>query len=242
MAKVTAYHRPASLDEALATLQAPGTPKVVLAGGTVVNADLDPAPIEVVDLQALGLDGVVEDAGRVRVGATTTLAAFAADGRVPPLLTDLARREAPSTLRAMGTIGGLVAHADPESELLAGLLAHDAEVTVVSSAGSVVRPLAEVLAAGPGEGIITSVSFEPDGVTSHARTARTPGDRAIVAAVARKGDDGEVRLAMNGVAPVPVLIDDVAALDPPDDFRGSAEYRRRLATVLAGRARAEVEQ
>ena len=51
---VTAYHRPASLEEALDLLSSPQ--RVALGGGTTLNADREPSDLEAVDLQALGLD------------------------------------------------------------------------------------------------------------------------------------------------------------------------------------------
>jgi CO/xanthine dehydrogenase FAD-binding subunit len=217
-----------------------GTPRVVLAGGTVVNADPGFDPVEVVDLQSLGLDGIAAEGGRIRIGATTTLQTFADSPHVSNELADLARREAPSTLRTLGTIGGLIAQADGESELLAALLTYEAVVTIVGESGSADRDLAEALKAGPGGGIISKVSIETGGTAASARTGRTPGDRPIVAAFARRAGDGAIRLAISGVASVPVLVDDVAALDPPGDFRGSPEYRRHLAAVLAARVIGEV--
>lgn len=66
-------------------------------------------------------------------------------------------------------------------------------------------------------------------------------DRPIVAAVAHRGPDA-VRVAVCGVAPHPVLVDPsaIADLEPPSDFRGSAGYRRTLASVLVGRVLADV--
>ena len=221
MPRVTAYHRPVSIEEAAAILAEPGTPKVIVGGGTAVNAGLDREPVEVVDLQALGLDAIGVEGGRMTIGATVTLQAFADHAATPPVLADLATREAPSTLRAAGTIGGLVATADPESELFAGLLVHDMAVDT-----------------GPGE-IITSVSIATGGTSAVARTVRTPGDRPIVAAVARR-DDVTAQVAVTGVAATPILVDDVAELDPPGDFRGSPGYRTHLARVLVARAREEV--
>ncbi len=84
--------------------------------------------------------------------------------------------------------------------------------------------------------LISSVTVDPRGVTATARTGRTRADRAIVSAAARRTPAGRVRLALSGVAATPVLVDDLEDLDPPGDFRGSAEYRRALARVLAARA------
>ena len=59
-------------------------------------------------------------------------------------------------------------------------------------------------------------------------------DRAIVAAFGRATADARW-LALAGVAPTPLLVHVGQALDPPGDFRGSAEYRRALAETLLGR-------
>lgn len=239
MAKVTAYHRPESMADALALLgDAPR--RVVLAGGTIVNADRGAEPIEVVDLQALGLSGITERDDRLAVGAMTTLQDVAGDERVPGVLRTLARRELPSTLRVSGTIGGLVASRDPESELLAGLLAYEAAVGIEADGGAATRPLGDVLEEGVGAGIITSITLETGGVAAAARTGRTPADVGIVAAVGRRAPDGAVRLAMSGVADTPVVVTDVDALAPPGDFRGSTAYRRHLAGVLAARVLEEL--
>jgi CO/xanthine dehydrogenase FAD-binding subunit len=47
---------------------------------------------------------------------------------------------------------------------------------------------------------------------------------------------------MTGVFTRPVVVDpaQIASLDPPSDFRGSADYRKALAEVLAGRVLATV--
>ena len=240
MAHVIGYHRPSSLDEAWSLLTAPGTKRVILGGGTTVNAATDPDPVEVVDLQALGINTIDTADGRVVVGATATLADFAASNHVPGPLAELARREAPNTLRAVATVGGLLAVGDPESELLAGLLVHDASVAILDAEGTRDRTLSDVLGLGLGGGIITGLTFDPTGATAATGIGRTPGDRPIVAAVARKTESGEVRVAMCGVAMTPVLIEAVADLDPPADFRGSSGYRRHLAETLLERVRKEV--
>jgi CO/xanthine dehydrogenase FAD-binding subunit len=245
MANISAYLRPATLDDALASLSRPDA--VVLGGGTGVNtADTSPEPVVVVDLQALHLNGIGHDGeDGLLIGATTTLQQLADDASVPDVIRATARREEPSTLRTLATVGGLVATADPSSELLAALLVHGAEVGLVGRDGGHSIGLAALLAdAGPlGGRIIAAVRVEAGGVTAVARAGRTRTDRAIVAAVARRTADGKRRLALTGVAATPVLVapeDPASGLDPPGDFRGSAGYRRVLAAVLAQRALAEV--
>ena len=52
---ITAYHRPQTLDEALALLARPNV--IPLGGGTLLSHPT-PDSVEAVDLQALGLDTV----------------------------------------------------------------------------------------------------------------------------------------------------------------------------------------
>lgn len=235
MATVRAYHRPATVDEALELLARPRA--IPLGGGTKVNAT-PTAPVEVVDLQSLGLQGVERTEHGVAIGAMTRLQDVADSDLVPRAVRDAARRESPSTIRAAATLGGCVATADAASELLAALLVHDATVAIGRRDGRHTFALAAVLAdIGLLRGaIITAVTVRAGGVSAWARTARTGADRAIVAAVARRADDGRVVVAVTGVAHSPILVPDVGLLDPPSDFRGSSEYRRRLAAVLVARA------
>jgi probable selenate reductase FAD-binding subunit len=246
MGTVSAYWRPATVEGALALAQRRGA--VTVGGGTSVNAAPPCAQVEIIDLQALGLDRIESAPVGVSVGATATLQQIADDMAVPAAVRDAARREAPSTLRAAATIGGCVATGHWESEFLATLLACDAKVTLAQSRGTQElgldvlladrRPLQRV--------IITRVCIAGDGMTAAARTGRTPADRPIVCAVARRAAGG-VRLALSGVAARPVLNStalirsgpDGAAwaekLDPPGDFRGSSAYRRALAVTLTRR-------
>jgi CO/xanthine dehydrogenase FAD-binding subunit len=230
MARISAYHRPSTIDEAVALLATHD--RVPLGGGTVVVPGR--AAVEVVDLQALGLDAVTTDGDRLRLGATATLQAVVDSPATPALLADLARRETTSLLRNQATVGGTVAAPSPDSLLLAGLLVHEAEV---ERHGAASAALAAALADGPG-GLVTAVTAALGGTGHVAVTGRTPGDDPIVGAVGRRTPDGRLLLALTGVAATPVLVDPddpTAALDPPGDFRGDADYRRHLAGVLAAR-------
>jgi CO/xanthine dehydrogenase FAD-binding subunit len=92
--------------------------------------------------------------------------------------------------------------------------------------------------------LVTAVAFQTGGRGAAERVARTPADDPIVAAVARVGDDGEVRLALCGVGNRPVLLfpSDLDTLAPPGDFRGSAAYRREMAALLTRRVLAALEE
>jgi CO/xanthine dehydrogenase FAD-binding subunit len=259
MAIISAYRRPATMEAALACLGRPGA--VPIGGGTKLNAAATVGPVEVVDLQALGLGRIDRLNGRMAViGATVTLSELAASHFVPDVIRDAARREQPSTLRAQATVGGCVATGDAESELLAALLAYGAVLRIAGPGGVSDVTLQQLLAElpPPAGGIITAVTISTAGRSSAARTGRTRADRPIVAAVARVTADGRRRVALTGVAATPVLIDagldgadqhdgadqadspdwtnDVGRLEPPGDFRGSREYRRALAAILTARA------
>ena len=231
--RIVHYHRPASIGDAIALLADPA--RIAYAGGTTIHHTTGGDPVEVVDLQALDLATIHVHHGSVRVGATTTLQTLVDHDALPSAVRDGARAELPSTLRSLATIGGTIGAARSDSLLLAALLVHDAEVEFADGR---VTALPDVLAPDSGgNSLIVSVEFADDGSTATASTGRTPADTPIVAASARVGHGG-LRLALCGVADVPVLVDpaEVASLDPPSDFRGSSSYRRELAVVLAHRA------
>jgi len=239
---ITQYHRPLTLDDAIALIARPHA--VVLAGGTTINAAPDRAASTAVDLQGLDLAGIDVEGDGVRIGATTRLQDLVDSALIPTVLRDLARREAPSTIRTMATIGGTIGTADPESELLAGLLAFRARVTLARAGSPTGHSLDDILGdAGLLNGsIITAVTIPTSGRAAADRVGRTPMDRPIVMAVAYEDGSG-VRLAMTGVASLPLVVDPdhIGDLDPPPDFRGTAAYRTSLAEVLASRVLAAID-
>lgn len=238
MANVLNYHRPTTLHAALALLQR-SQPTQVLGGGSHLVPSLTGDPTDVVDLQSLGLRGIGEDGAMLTVGSMSTFADLGACVQLPAGVRDLALREAPSTLRTLATVGGLVASGDADSELLAAFLVMSATVTVVGADGRRSAPLAEVLVSGVANGeIIVAVTLDPSMTVISARTVRTGMDRAIVAVVGARTPDGTLRLAVTGAASTPVMMTDPTVLKPSSDFRGSAEYRLRLAAVLGARVRA----
>jgi len=240
MTRISAYWRPSSIEEALTYLGRPGA--MVIGGGTRLHALSGAELLEVVDLQDLGL-AAIERLGpdAMVIGAMATLQELAESNDVPAAIREAAKHELPSTLRAQATVGGCIAGADRESELLATLLAHDAAVHLAEDEQVEELTLEALLPRMPlGAGrIITAVTIDTRGTTAVARSARTHADRAIVSAVARVVD-GERRLALSGVADTPVLVDQAGGLEPFSDYRGSAEYRRNLAEVLVSRVMKEI--
>ena len=236
MSKVKTYYRPESVDEVLGLLQRPST--TLLAGGTQLIANLD-EPIDVIDLQAVGLNHIKVEADTITIGAMVRLQAMVEHDEIPELVRQMTLREGANTFRHVGTLGGVVATADPESELYAALLVHEAVVTVLTRAGEGRVPLAEFELEE--KGLITAVTIQRHGQSASDRVARTPADRPIVAVVGRRVGDG-VLLAVCGVAKRPIFInaDEIDALVPPADFRGSSGYRREMTAVLVRRVLAEL--
>ena len=237
MHQLVGYHRPTSIADAVGLLERPN--RMALAGGTTIFHDGGGNPVELVDLQSLGLSGISATGSHVEIGATATLQALVDSDLVPNLIRNAAKADQPSTLRGLATVGGSVGAADGESVLVAALLVHEATV-VFADERSVA--LEEVLADGlsPGD-LIVRFSVVPGGATAMAATGRTPRDVPIVAAAGRVGPHG-TRLALCGVGPVPQLVTEVSLgqLDPPGDFRGTAAYRMHLAEVLTARVLGEL--
>ncbi|MGI9611063.1 MAG: FAD binding domain-containing protein, partial [Acidimicrobiia bacterium] len=83
MYQLIGYHRPSSVDEVMGLLD--GT-RIVLAGGTTIRHDGGAQPVEVVDLQDLGLDSVNLEGERLEIGPMVTLQSLVDDDRVPKLI------------------------------------------------------------------------------------------------------------------------------------------------------------
>lgn len=249
MPKLKAYHRPSTIDEVLQLLARSGINTALIGGGTYLTAHMPETVDEVVDLQAVpGLNRVSYNGNQLSLGAMVCLQTIVDDAQAPDLLRQAAKLEGPNTLRHAATVGGTVAIPNKESEFLAALLVFEAEVHVQSTNGPKKVPLTNFFQDIPtalGGGLITAVSLTTSGKTASARVARTPADRPIVAALARRDDKGQIRLALCGVANTPILVDPnnvKAAVNPPNDFRGSKEYRRQMAATLSKRVLNELSE
>ena len=142
---VSSYFLPRSVPEALGLLERHGPELLVMAGGTVamplINDGLS-MPDLVMGLRHAGLDRIEHVDGALRVGATTTLTRLLAESRVT-MLEEAARNTASPTIRNMGTVGGNLFTPPPGGDVAVALLALDASVTLASSRGERVLPLAD---------------------------------------------------------------------------------------------------
>jgi CO/xanthine dehydrogenase FAD-binding subunit len=243
MATLQNYYQPDTLAGALELLSRTDLRLAPLGGGTQLIGALETGAVRnldgVVDLRKLNLDAIRVEGGVLHIGATATLAAIAAHpvagSLADGLLARAAQGEGPVNLRNMATAGGVVAAAEADSEFYAALLALDASVVLVAPGGTRTVALAELAHV---DGLITEIQLPLAAQRGAlARVARTPADRPIVAALAVRGE-ADVRVVLCGVAARPMPAG--APLNPPDDFKGSAAYRRAMAEVLAERVRATV--
>lgn len=212
---------------------------MLLAGGTSLNTSRFAQPTEVVDLQATGCDQIASEGATLEIGATVRLTDLIAHPSVPEMVRETARREGRNTLRNAATVGGTIATANAESELLAGLLVFEGLVKVARPGGAEESiSLPDMLADSSklAGSVIVAIRIETGGAAAAERTGRTPADTSIVAVVGRRSRRG-LRLALTGMAATPILVrpEEIAGLDPPGDFRGSPGYRRHLATTLIHR-------
>jgi len=246
--------RPTSIDEAVRALVAGGDDARPLAGGhsllPLMRLRLA-APSMLVDLSGIeGLSYIREDGGTIAIGALTRHVDIERSDLLAArcrLLAETAALIGDPQVRNRGTIGGSLAQADPHGDLPATILALGAELVATGPDGTRTIPAGEFFvdymttALAHGE-LLTEIRVAAlDGAGSaYEKFTRRAQDWAVVgcAAIVR---DGTETVAWTGVGPTPVRAEGdwqaaAGALDPPADLSGSAEYKRHLAKVLAGRA------
>jgi len=156
------YHRAQSAADAVALLAENSDAKILAGGQSLVplmNLRLA-RPAVLVDINPVReLDYVaVDEDGTTRLGCLCRHARLETDPLLrQPLLQQAAGCVAHPQVRARGTLGGSLAHADPASELPAALVALDATVVVAGPGGrSRVIPLRDLAT-----GFLTT-TLEPD--------------------------------------------------------------------------------
>lgn len=238
---ITAYHRPKTLDEALALLFQPNT--VPLGGGTLLSQPTTDS-VHAVDLQLLGLDSLRVNGNSLELGATLTLQSLLESEYCPSALKSALKLEAPLNIRNSATVAGALVSCDGRSTLGTILLALDAKITVISDQSSVISA-GEFLPLRP-RGLITLISIPLNVKLAFEYVSRTPADKPIVCVALAQWNSGRTRLAVGGYGKSPMLAMDGTASDDvstaarnafheaTDDY-GSAEYRMDVASTLAKR-------
>jgi CO/xanthine dehydrogenase FAD-binding subunit len=245
---ITKYHRPQTLDEALALLSQPNT--FPLGGGTLLSHRQSES-IEVIDLQALGLNSIKKNGNNLEIGATATLQGLLEDSNCPDAMKSALKLEAPLNLRNSATLAGTIVSCDGRSTFVCALLALDAKLDIrYSKVESRVSNIGDYLPLRP-RGLIASISIPLNVKFAFDYVSRTPSDKPIVCVALAQWNSGRTRLAVGGYGKAPMLAMDGTeaegveaaarnAFHEASDDWGSAEYRMDIAATLAKRCLSEV--
>lgn len=256
-----AYHKPASIADAVKILAADPDARAISGGMTLLPAlklRLN-RPTAVVDLSAIAeLRGVKREGDKLVIGALTKHYQVATSPEVQaaiPALAAMAASIGDTQVRNRGTMGGSVANNDPSADYPAAMLALGA--TIVTDRRSIPADdfftgmFATALDVGE---LVTALHIPIPEKAGYAKM-RNPASRyAMAGAFVARGPSG-VRVAVNGAgangayreaAMEAALSADWSAasvgavtIDPElmnGDIHGSAEYRAHLVTVMAKRA------
>ena len=214
------YTAPSTLEEVIATLVERGDEAKVLAGGQSLVPLMKlrfAMPGVLVDLNRVpGLDVVEEREGELRIGALvrhkTCEKSELLRGRYR-VLGDAAPQISDPLVRNRGTVGGSLAHADPQGDWGAVMLAARASVVAEGPNGQRSIPVDELLdgpfttTLAPDE-VITEVRVPDPGPRAsgtYLKLERKVGDYATAAVAIQvtldNGNVGEVGIALTGVGP-----------------------------------------
>ena len=220
------YRAPRGLDEALAVLREHGEDARVVAGGTALVTMMRQHLVRPGCLVSLrdvqGLNRIEATNGALRLGALVTHREAEVSPLVRerlPVLAETFRRVATVRIRHMATIGGALAHADPNQDPPVTLLALGARVEIRGARGHRELPVGEFFrdyyetALEPGE-LVTAVTVPllpvASGATFLKFLPRTADDYATVAvaAIVTLEPDGErcreARIALGSVGVTPL--------------------------------------
>lgn len=245
---ITAYHRPKTLEEALALLTQPN--RTPLGGGTLLSKRTTDS-LEAVDLQAIGLSTVKMSGSNLEIGATVTLQQLLETESCPETMKSALKLEAPLNLRNAATVAGTIVSCDGRSTFVSMLLALDAKLQQTKLENSKIESrtsnIGDLLPLRDLQGwLITTITIPLSTKLAFDYVSRTPADKPIVCATLAQWNSGRTRLALGGYGKSPLLAMDGteaegleaaarnAFHEAADEF-GSAEYRMDVAATLVKR-------
>ena len=261
------YARASSVDEASKLLKKYGEDAKVLAGGhsliPLMRLRLA-QPKALVDINGIKeLDHIKADGSKLRIGALTrhyTIQHSSVVREKLPLLAFVAGEIGDNQVRNMGTMGGVIAHADSAGDYPTIALMLDAEIVTNQRTIAAKDFFQDIFTTplGPDE-IVTEVVFPvANGPHKYIKFRRRLFDWAIVGAAAQKMN-GDWRIGLTNVGATPVRAKAVEealkkgakpeeaaehasdGLEPSGDLRASPEYKKHLARVLTKRAIQQAE-
>jgi carbon-monoxide dehydrogenase medium subunit len=261
------YARASSVEEATKLLNKYGEDAKVLAGGhsliPLMRLRLA-QPKALVDINGIkDLDHIKESGSKLHVGALTRHVAIQNSAVVKqklPILAEVAGEVGDNQVRNMGTIGGVMAHADAAGDYPTIALMLDAEIVTNQRTIAAKDFFKDIFTTplAPDEIVIEVVFPVADGPHKYIKFRRRLFDWAIVGAAAQKMNGGW-RIGLTNVGPTPVRASAVEkalhdgakpeeaaqhasdGLNPSGDLRASPEYKKHLARVLTKRAIEQAE-
>ena len=224
------YHRPGSLDEAIALLARHGDEAKILSGGMSLLPALKlrlGTFAHLVDIGRIpGLEYIKVEGGVLRIGAMTRQATLERSAEVRerlPMLADAVPLIADPLVRNRGTIGGNLANGDPGNDEPAIMLALGATFVVRGSKGE--RPIAAnqfyrdlYTTALTQDEILTEVRVPlppPRSGGAYVKLKRKTGDFATAAAAVQitldaSGNVEKAAIALTNAGPTPVAASEAA--------------------------------
>ena len=210
-----AFHRPDSLDAAIALARGHGEAARYLAGGTDLIIPINRrrlAPQHLISLAGLGLDRIVETESEWVIGAMATHDAVVTHPGFREHLVALTEASAViggRQVRNIATVGGNIVNASPAADLVPVLLTLDATVELSGSAGTRALPLVRFLVERgrtdrlPDE-ILTAIRFDkpPAGsATAFLKAGRRKAmEISVICVAAHMVRGGKVRIAVGAAA------------------------------------------
>jgi carbon-monoxide dehydrogenase medium subunit len=258
----TTYHRPSSVDEAVA-LFGKGSESKYLAGGHTLIPVMKQrlaAPSDVIDLGKIKeLIGTEVSGDTLTVKAATTYFDILQSADVKksiPAITYLTSVLGDPAVRYRGTIGGSIANNDPAADFPAALMALGATVKTNKRAIAADDFFKGLFTTALEDGeIITQIAFPIPAKAGYAKMRHPASRFALTGVFVAKTKSGDVRVAatgasQNGVMRVPSIeaalkanwsagaLDNltISADEMLSDIHGSSTYRANLVKVMAQRA------
>jgi carbon-monoxide dehydrogenase medium subunit len=210
------YFLPQSVNEATQLLAKHGPFMLVMAGGTIAMPLINEGisfPQKVMGLRRAGLSYISKPNGKITIGAMSTLTQML-DLKEIPILQEAAHQVGGWAIRNMGTVGGNLFAPPPAGDFAAALMALNAQLKLVSTAGARIISLTDfytgfmTTALAPGE-LVTEIQVPvPTGKTAYIKYGRkhanTPAVVTVAAQIELDGEDvTNSRIALNAVGPHP---------------------------------------
>lgn len=237
---VKEFYRPASIDEALDLLAAPGA--LALAGGTWALAfEAKDKPERVVDI-GKAVPHMIEKRSSVLVlGAGATFQEIIESAAAPAVIKAAAQSMANRNTRNRATVGGNLGANKSCASLVPVLLALGATVEAKSRGNPVaVLPLADWLARPEGLVLTVSVPVTAGVRAASLRSSRTACDIATgTAACVYRLESGKVtglRIAVGGFSQHAALRPDLAKLFEGKPLPATSDIEKAVLPLLSARA------